>query len=169
MGELFNMKILYTQCGKEIKIDDEDFDYLSKRKWYYTVGAARMWINKNDSYTGPTLMHRVIMNCNERIIFVDHINGDRLDNRKSNLRICSRIENNRNGKIRKNNTCGYKGVSPVKSGKKFVAQISVNYKKIHLGHFNTAIEAHKAYTDAAIKYHREYANDGVSAMAHKFK
>jgi hypothetical protein len=89
---------------------------------------------------------------------VDHINGNGLDNRKSNLRLCERHENALNRVINYNNVSGYKGVSWFKPIKKWRAQIQ--YKKVvyYLGCFNKRIDAAKAYNAAALKYHGEFAN-----------
>lgn len=89
---------------------------------------------------------------------IDHINGDRSDNRIKNLRLAKRIENCRNTSIRKDNSTGYKGVSKV--GKRFRAQISCSGKVIHLGRFDTAKEAHEAYRKASSEYHGEFGNHG---------
>ena len=105
-------------------------------------------------------LHRVIFMmhhgyCPETI---DHINGNSLDNRKLNLRICTNSQNLMNRGKNKNNTSGYKGVRLINSNKKWRAQIQ--YKKIfyHLGCFEKRIDAAKAYNEAAIKFHGEFAN-----------
>ena len=88
---------------------------------------------------------------------VDHINGDRNDNRRSNLRICSAKENSRNQKLRSNNTTGYKGVSYDQRRKKYIASIAVDYKSKFLGYFSDPIEAALKYDQAAILLFGEYA------------
>ena len=86
-------------------------------------------------------LHRIILNP-PKFFQVDHINRNTLDNRKSNLRIVTQQGNLRNQK-RGNNKTGYTGVAVGWKGK-FTAQIKVDYKKIHLGTFNTIIDAYKA-------------------------
>ena len=87
---------------------------------------------------------------------VDHINRNKLDNRFANLRICSPSQNNWNcGVKRKNNTSGFKGVSKYK--KKWVATIQANREHIHIGYFKNKVKAAKAYNQAALKYHGEFA------------
>ena len=89
---------------------------------------------------------------------VDHANGDKADNRWDNLRCCSRSQNMANAKVQCNNKAGFKGVHFDPKGKKhWRAQISKDNKKIYLGSFETAEEAHIAYLNAATKYHGEYA------------
>ena len=88
---------------------------------------------------------------------VDHINGDKLDNRVENLRGCNNEENNRNKGPNKKNKSGYKGVHMNKLTGKWMAQITVNYKCKHLGSFKTAEEAALAYNKAAREVHGEFA------------
>lgn len=91
---------------------------------------------------------------------VDHINGNRLDNRKSNLRLCTRTENNHNMKLSSRNKSGAKGVY-VQSKNRLRVSIMVNGKNIYIGTFpNTEAglkQAKTAYNNAAIKYYGEFA------------
>lgn len=88
---------------------------------------------------------------------IDHINGNGLDNRRDNIRLATHTQNMRNTKLRKNNKTGYKGVMWNTRRRKFQTYITVNSKLIYLGQFDLAEEAHKAYCDAAVKYHGEFA------------
>jgi len=87
---------------------------------------------------------------------IDHINGDKLDNRRENLRSATRSQNKMNSGKPKNNTSGYKGVCWYKRGNKWRAQIGINGKLKHLGYFEDKEEAAKAYKKAAEKYHGEF-------------
>ena len=102
-------------------------------------------------------MSRILLNAaiSDKI---DHRDGNKLNNRRNNLRICAQAENAMNRKININNTSGYKGVYWNKPRRKWVALIGVNKKRIHLGMFSNKINAAKAYNDAAIKYHGEFSN-----------
>jgi AP2 domain-containing protein/HNH endonuclease len=101
-------------------------------------------------------LHRLIMNA-PADKEVDHINGDTLDNRRCNLRICSHKENLRNQKLPKNSKSGYKGVTWYKRIKKWRSHIRLNKKQIHLGYFDDIKLAANAYNEAAIKYFGEFA------------
>nr|WP_268987487.1 HNH endonuclease [Providencia alcalifaciens] len=88
---------------------------------------------------------------------IDHIDGDKLNNRIENLRICTHNQNQHNQGIRASNKSGYKGVSWMKSVKKWHAQICCNSKVTHLGLYTCKIEAAKAYDEAAKQLHGEFA------------
>ena len=146
-------KIELTQ-GKFAIVDDEDYEYLRQFKWYYREGYAARGIRKPNGKWTTIYMHRVIMGASE-CMEVDHINGDKSDNRKENLRICTLLENRRNRTKYKSNTTGYKGV--YYDRRKIRAKIKTDNKQIYLGSFKTLKEAAKAYNEAALKYHGEYA------------
>lgn len=151
--------------GQITLIDDEDLERIKvilyqKSSWYMDkLGYVRAWC-KYKGYRKKFVLHRVIMNCYDNSKDVDHINRNPLDNRKCNLRICTHEENRRNSKIYPLHlkTSKYIGVGVYPFNKsKFAAGIKVNYKRIHLGIFNTEIEAAKARDIASIKYHKEFA------------
>jgi len=141
--------------GKFCRVDKKDFTAYRKHKWYVSSwGYAVRTIRRN----GKKIMirlHREIMNAPTGLQ-VDHINRDRLDNRRSNLRLCTHAENLRNGKVPKSNSCGIKGVS--RNGSGYSAKIHLNRKVIHLGTFKTKEEAAKAYRNSIVIYHGEFAS-----------
>ncbi|MCA9312763.1 HNH endonuclease [Candidatus Saccharibacteria bacterium] len=96
-------------------------------------------------------MHRFITNAPKGMV-VDHISGNTLDNRQSNLRVCTNAANIRNGKLRINNSTGVQGVTWDKSRNKWQSRIKVNYKTVHLGRYNSLEEATKARKLAEKKY-----------------
>lgn len=156
-----NMKIIALTQGMETIVDSEYFEWLNQWKWHLGSGGyARRTIHlgrgKGKQDPKGIWMHRELMKP-EQGFFVDHINGNRLDNRKSNLRIVSNLQNCWNKRILNKNTSGYKGVSWKKDKMKFKAYITVNTKQVHLGYFNCPLEAAKAYDEAALKYFGEYA------------
>lgn len=103
-------------------------------------------------------MARLIMNCSDPKKIVDHINHNILDNRKENLRIVTKGENNINQEIAKNNTSGYSDVCWREDANKWSARISINNKRINLGMFDTIEEAAFVRKQAEIKYYGEYRN-----------
>jgi hypothetical protein len=92
------------------------------------------------------------------IKYIDHINGNRTDNRICNLREATCSENTINSKISNRNNSGYKGVS--KSGNKWRAYIMVDSKSFYLGTFKQPELAHEAYKEASLKYHGAFSNFG---------
>lgn len=146
-------------------VDDADYETLSQFKWHAKKHACSAYAARNIRVDGKqrTLkMHRVIMGDDATGLHVDHRDGDGLNNQRGNLRICTRSENNRNRRLNKDNVTGLKGVSAPKtmreSVNKFAAQIRVNGKCHHLGHFSTAELAHAAYCAAAVRFHGEFAS-----------
>lgn len=145
------MKLIPISQGKFAKVDDDDFEALSVNKWTCSHGyAVRKPKNKN------IYMHRVVMNVPDDMQ-IDHINRDPLDNRKSNLRICTGHENRCNIGPRKDNTSGFRGVSSHRSSGKFQSKITVNGEQIYIGTFDNPEDAARAYDVAATKYHGEFA------------
>jgi len=88
---------------------------------------------------------------------IDHVNGDRADNRICNLREATRSQNLWNVPLKAANTSGYKGVSWDRTRNKFQAKVTVHGKQIHLGRFDSAAEAYQVYCAAAKKYHGDFA------------
>lgn len=151
--------ILLTKNNVEVIIDDEDFPLIGKSKIWLSIGKKRkdnayIMIYKNKKQVG---LHRFLMNITDPKIFIDHINGNVFDNRKSNLRICNNKENSRNSKLYRNNKSGYKGIMYIETRKKWRAKIFFEGKTIHLGYFNDKLTAAQAYNEAAIRYFGSFA------------
>lgn len=163
-----NMRIINSTNGYEIKVDDEDFEWLNQWKWNvaerkrYKQVQRSIW-HKDTKKKDVVLIHRQIMGFPKEM-HVDHINHDTLDNCRNNLRICTVTQNNRNCKIKCTNTTGYKGVHFAKRNyylsKPWYAMIQIGCKNKYLGYFVTAEKAYQKYCEAALKYHGEFANFG---------
>lgn len=143
------MKIrgLICQNGEIATVDATMFDYLNKWKWRVRNGYASRETRIGGKYGRPKtiFMHRIIAGTPEDM-WTDHKNRNRLDNRRSNLRICTPAQNSANRKQR--NRTGFKGVYRM-SPKKWYTQIKVGGKTRHLGCFSTPKQASRAYSAAA--------------------
>lgn len=152
------MKAIELTQGYFTLVDIEDYEYLSKFSWRiqknrkHVYARTSIWLGNGKSKC--VFMHRLILNAAKNDI-VDHKNGNSLDNRRRNLRICSSYENNCNAfhpsKI------PYKGVYFKVSINKYIAQIQAEGKKRHIGVFLNAKEAAIAYDKEAMKLHGEFA------------
>lgn len=152
------MKEIPLSQGKFALVDDEDFAQVSRFNWFYSTGYAVRNIKLDTNVYKMELMHRFLLGLNfgdGKI--VDHKNGNGLDNRRENLRICSKLENQRNQGPRHTKTSKYKGVGYFKRDKKWRARIKVGEKDIEIGKFTTEKEAALAYNKAALKYFGEFA------------
>lgn len=143
--------VIATKCGKWVLVDIEDFEKVSKYKWYLSSSGYAI------AYSGGRVwMHRFLINPPKNLD-VDHINGDKLDNRKSNLRPATRGQNLHSRPKLITNSSGFKGVFFEKSCSKWRAQIHCKGKKFHCGVFKTAEEAARAYDRYALKLFGPFA------------
>lgn len=155
------MKEIPLTQNKIALVDDEDYERINQYKWY-AQWSGWQWRSVRNQYIGKgkaamIYMHREILNAPKGIP-VDHRDGNGLDNRKENLRLCTTQQNARNLiNAHKDNRYGIKGVSYNKFAKKFHAQIRVDNKRIHLGYFNVLGDADSAYRKAEEKYFGEFA------------
>jgi len=160
----YDMKEIPLTQGKIAIVDDDDFEWLNQWRWHYSNGYAvrNVWINGNCKILR---MHRIIVGIFYKSgIEIDHIDHDKLNNCRNNLRLCTHSENQHNREMYSNNTSGFKGVSWHKSANKWVARIRINNNLINLGIFNDPYDAACAYDEAARKYHGEFSNPNFSAV-----
>ncbi len=154
------MKEIQLTRGCVALVDDEDYELLNKYKWHFmTVGYAgrSFYINKNKSRI--LYMHRVILDAKTEQ-YVDHINGNKLDNRRSNLRICTQSQNCSNSKKSKSKISSkYKGVWKRNDGRSkcWVAEHMLNRKKLYIGSFYSEEEARNAYDSFVLNLRKEFA------------
>jgi hypothetical protein len=160
-------KLLPLSQNKFAIVDADDYDRLSKYKWclsrtpHTNYALTRLRIKarpvKGKRPKRKTLMmHRFITNAPRHLV-VDHINHNGLDNRKTNLRLCTRAQNCRNRRPFRLNGSRYKGVSWDKQRKLFLAAIRCNGKYYNLGRFKSETKAAKAYDKKAIELFGEFA------------
>ena len=141
--------------GDKFLFDIDDYPIISKYTWYKSDSGYASTVYKNQRMR----MHRMILGLKDFDIHhtVDHINHDTCDNRRSNLRICTQAENNRNKCDPSNNTSGHIGVGYLPLYNKYRAYIDLNGVQISLGTFNTFEEAVRARESGEKKYFAEYA------------
>jgi hypothetical protein len=143
----------YTSKGEEFYFDLEDYDKIKDYCWgIHHTGYVCSRIRETNEYIA---LHRLILNLEQNKI-VDHINHNKIDNRKFNLRITNVHGNAINKRTQKNNTSGHSGVSYHKAQKKWCARIPINKKRIHLGYFTNKEDAIAARKTAEIKYFGEF-------------
>lgn len=148
------MKYIKLTQNRKAIVDDKDYGFLNQWKWHYSSGYARRHKPRAISAAGYFYMHQVI-NHTPQGQDTDHINGNKLDNRKQNLRTVTRSENMLNTGKRTFSrfipTSKFVGVRFISRLQKWQAKITVNYKPIHLGLFQSEKEAALAY--------KKYIND----------
>lgn len=150
------MKIL-TVKGQQILLDDADFDRLKDLPWMVSQGYAFRCEKRNGKTLNFRLAHAIIGFPPKRMV-TDHIDGNGLNNQRSNLRFCTYQQNMMNRKVGKNNKTGLKGVAirPGVHTVRYEATIKINRKTIRLGTFRTPLEAHAAYQKKAQELFGEY-------------
>lgn len=146
------MKEIPLSKGQVALVDDADYEWLSKRRWHVdSDGYAVGW----DGNT-KTKMHRIIVGA-EKNEQVDHINRNRLDNQRTNLRRCTQEDNHKNIRHSPRGTSRFKGVHWDKEHRKWRVSLSVDTRILFVGRFDDEIAAAKAYDVAARHYHGEFA------------
>lgn len=168
-------RIPLTQ-GMYAIVDIKDYELLRKLNWHTQKGTHTYYAISAAFFKGKTKrisMHRYIMlpkidmqfgpRCSKpgnpfKGIIIDHINGNGLDNRRANLRICTYTQNNCNKRIKLKSASKYRGVSKSrKPDKPWQARIYLHRKPIIIGFFKTRLDAALAYDTAARKYHGQFA------------
>lgn len=134
----------------ECIIDTEDLEKIKIYNWNYN-NTYYVIATKRKTYIA---IHRLIMDFPKEI---DHINGNKFDNRKCNLRIVTRQQNIFNSIKRKNNRSGFKGISFDKESGKYKVVITISGKRHDFGRYKTPEEAGEVYKKASLKLHKEYS------------
>lgn len=153
------MKTIPLTRGYFTKVDDDDYEKFAIHRWYADdsrkseIRAVRS-VNIGNKKIKRVTLSREIMGATEGVV-VDHINRDSLDNRKSNLRICTQGENCRNRSKQKHGISKYKGVSVAE--KKWKAMITFQGKQIYLGTFSNEKDAAIAYNNKSRELFGEFA------------
>ncbi len=144
--------------GYVCTIDDRDIDLVSGYRWCVNICGGSSPRPYALGTPGSVRMNRLIMGLEkgDRRV-VDHINGDTLDNRRSNLRICTTKQNSHNSRSFRNAASSYKGVQKASNSDRWRATIWVDGSKLNLGTFDSEQQAALAYNTAAVKHHGRFA------------
>lgn len=141
--------------GRRVIFDESDAEVIESWPWrIWSKGYVAYRVRDEDGRIPVVLLHRLLTGARPGE-FVDHVNGNPLDNRRQNLRICTHAENMRNRRRPKHNTSGFKGVYA--SGRRWRAEIVFEGARYRLGSYATPEEASAAYAVAAVKLHGEFA------------
>ena len=151
------MRAIELTRGQVAIVDDEDFNELAQYRWKCCKKLYAYRYTWDGIKVCRIYMHREIMKATKGVE-VDHKNLNKLDNRRENLRLCTRTENARNIPKGKRNTSGFKGVFFQNRKNPWRARIRCGEKSISLGSFKTPEEAASAYNAAATRLHGEFSN-----------
>ena len=147
------MKTILLAQGIETLVDDDDYEHLSAQKWYFCkTGYA--YNSKGN------LMHRTILGLKSGE-YCDHINGNKLDNRKNNLRKATATQSSENRPRHRDNKSGRKGVSWDNARGKWRCQIGYNRKSIYLGLCSSIEEASEIYRNKAKELYGDFAYNEI--------
>jgi hypothetical protein len=161
MALMLPMRAIPLTRGMIAMVDDSDYEWLNQWKWFAQMcdgrlyAARSVWDGKIKKKT-MIYMHRFILNS-PKGIKVDHEDRDTMNCSRANLRLADDSQNSMNQKRSKKSTSGFKGVCWHRRMNKWMARIHSYHKQIVIGYFDNASDAAKAYNDAAIKYHGEFA------------
>ena len=150
------MKSIPLTRGMFTIVDESDYEWLNQWKWNAHNRNGKLYAARGTTGNKTVSMHREIMKT-PKGMETDHRNGDSLDNRRENLRISTRMQNNQNASIRKDSKSGYRGVHFFKPYNKWAVYIQANRKSKFLGYFTDPKEAAIAYNDKAKQYFGEFA------------
>lgn len=153
------MKKIKLTKGFYAIVDGVDYEYLNQFNWSIDGSGYPQRATTINGKKRPIRMHRDLLNL-VRGQMADHKDGNKLNDRRGNLRICIKAENNRNRGLLRNNTSGYIGVWKRKEKwrkKVWAVEIHINNKKKYIGSFLTKEEAARAYNEAAKDCFGEFA------------
>lgn len=151
------MKEIPLTKGRSAIVDDNTFSEIGHLNWCINSnGYAMRMPPRNKGVRTPIYMHKEIMGAWGKTQ-VDHINGNKLDNRLANLRICNTSENHGNMRMRSDNTSGFKGVIKGRGQDRWYAHIHKMGVRIYLGSFTSKREAAMAYDSGAERVFGEFA------------
>lgn len=154
------IKIISPKHGNfDVMVDDEDYEHLASFHWCIHKSKTCFYAMRNEwskNKAKKIFMHRYLLGMPTK--YVDHIDGNTINNQRCNLRLASSSESQQNRRKQTNNTTGFKGVHFYKAYKKYSVHIGHNHKNIFGGYFDNPIDAAKRYNELALKYHGDFAS-----------
>jgi len=157
------MKEIQLTKGYVAQVDDLDYELVMKYSWRVWMRGHNIYAianqSRKDGKRSSIKMHRLILAPKDNKLLIDHIDGDSLNNQRSNLRLCTNSQNQGNQRKRNAGTSVYKGVHNSKG--KWIAQIGFSGNRIYIGRFTTEQEAALAYNNAAKTYYGEFSKLNV--------
>jgi hypothetical protein len=154
-----DLALIELTKGHTAVIDADDVNAIRDYKWRSSKGKGTNYacsgLRLDDGRVKTLFLHRLLMKPSKGFV-VDHINGDGLDNRRSNLRVATVAQNNLNSRVRSDSTTGIKGAYYDKRKGSYYSHIKRGDKRIYLGTFSTAEEAADAYAKASRELHGEF-------------
>lgn len=164
------MKKIQLSKGCEALVDDEDYEVLNKFKWHAATGHRTMYakgIVTMDKYRVLVTMHRFVMNAYDSDMVVDHIDGNGLNNQRSNLRLATVSQNNANRRKKLVTTSVYKGVhKSISKGRVYWQAICKKGGKRYVRTCKTEEEAAMVYNQIATELHGEFAKLNIISQVH---
>lgn len=157
MVKIFNTSKHGTHC---ISLNEKGLWLYQSYKWRVNKDRGTFYLRRSKVIKGKNQkiqFHRQLLNLNDKKLVVDHINGNGLDNRFENLRICTPAENTRNQKIRPKGLSKYKGVTWDKNRRCWKACMTYLCKTVNLGRFKIEEDAARAYDKKAKELFSEFA------------
>jgi hypothetical protein len=157
LSEMFQMIEFPVGDSAWAMIDEVDLPLVIKHAWYPAKGKDTSYAMFRTMGAGTVYMHRLIAGA-AKGFDVDHIDGNGLNNRRNNLRVCTHAQNIANQRISRANTSGFKGVSWDKRRGAWEAHIKFQQKKRFLGYFSDKADAARAYNAKAVELFGEFAS-----------
>lgn len=158
------MKYIELTQGKQAIVDDDLYDWLNQWKWYYKNAPTGEggYACRNEGHHGKqkTIRMHMVINQTPPGLATDHINGNKLDNRRANLRSANHIQNGHNQGMHSNNTSGHKNIYWHKRDRKWRVQIRDGIRKVYVGSYKDLESAVEARDAAESLFHKDFMNAG---------
>lgn len=152
------MAELTTACGATFLVDDDVAERASHLTWRLDkYGYVMRKTTVRGKKARTVFLHREVIGCSDSSVLVDHCDGNKLDNRRENLRLASISQNAQNRPKKPGCSSVFRGVTWSQRCRRWLARIKANDRTIHLGSFIDEHEAGHAYNRAAVQYHGEFA------------